>query len=76
MEEAIKQVDNIIARHGECVIGGVMEQFLRVKKDDIVNELKARGYVVDRAASVKDGYVVYPRRKRRNEPWMVIEVVG
>ena len=75
MEEAIKRVDSIIAGRGECVIGSVMAQLLRCDKETLVDELKARGYVVDRAASVKDGYVVYPRRKRRNEPWMVIQVI-
>ena len=76
MDDAIKKVDNIIERHGECVIGGVMEQYLRCDKETLVDELKRRGYVIRDSASYKNGYVVYPKRKRRTGPWMVIEVVG
>lgn len=75
MESAIKQVDGIIARRGECLIGGIMEKVLRVNTESLVNELKARGYVVRRSCQVRDGYVVYPRRTGHIGPHMIIEVI-
>lgn len=73
MEQAVERVDGIIERSGECILGGIMEQVLRCDTESLVNELKARGYVVRGRA--RDGYVVHPRRKRHAGPWMVIEVV-
>lgn len=76
MNNAIKQVDNIIERRGECIIGSVMEMFLGCDRNELADELRTRGYVVRQSCQVKDGYVVYPKRKRANGPWMIIEVVS
>jgi hypothetical protein len=74
VDEAIKRVDAIAARRGECIIGGpVMEQVLRVDTESLVDELRNRGYVV--RAIDKGGYVVYPRRTNQIGPHMIIEVV-
>lgn len=74
MDEAIERIDTIIARSGECIIGGpVMEQILRVDTEPLVDELRTRGYVV-RGIS-KGGYVVYPRRTSQHGPHMIIEAV-
>ena len=76
VDNAIKQVDNIIERRGECIIGSVMEMFLGCDRKELADELRARGYVVRRSCQVKGGYVVYPKRKRANGPWMIIEGVS
>ena len=73
MNEAIKRIDNIIERRGECIIGGIMEMFLGYDKETLANELRARGYVVRDAASV-DGYVVYPKRKKTS-PHFIVQIV-
>lgn len=75
MEAAIRHVDFIIERHRECVLGGVMEQILGFDNDTMADELRRRGYVVDRSASYENGYVVFPRRKKRTGPWLVVQVV-
>lgn len=75
MEAAIRQVDSIIERHRECVLGGVMEQVLGFDNDTMADELMRRGYVVDRSASYENGYVVYPRRRKRTGPWLVVQAV-
>ena len=75
MDDAITRVDNIIERRGECVIGGIMEQMLRVSTEALVDELRARGYIVDRSARVKNGYVVYPKRKKRTGPWIIVQSI-
>lgn len=59
MDEAIKRIDAVIARGGECIIGGpILEQVLQVDTASLVDELRARGYIVRSIG--KDGYVVYP----------------
>jgi len=75
MDNAIKQVDNIVKQRGECIIGGVMEMFLGCDRKELADELRARGYVVRRSCQVKDGYVVYPRRTGHIGPHMIIEVI-
>ena len=75
MEDAIRQVDNIIERRGECIIGGLTEQLLRVGKEELISELRSRGYVIRDSCQVKNGYVVYPKRKKRTGPWMIVQVV-
>jgi hypothetical protein len=74
VDEAIERIDAIIARRGECLIGGpVMEQVLRVDTEPLVDELRTRGYVVRGIG--KGGYVVYPRRTGHIGPHMIIEVI-
>lgn len=75
MDEAIERIDYIIKKKGECVIGHIMETFLGYDRHILADELEERGYVVRKAASVKDGYVVYPKHKKRTEPWMTIQVI-
>ena len=75
MEDAIRKVDLIIERRGECIIGGIMEQVLGCDCKALADELMARGYVVLDSPCVKHGYIVYPKRRNRSEPWLIVEVI-
>lgn len=76
MDEAIKSIDFCIERRGECLIGRYVSEFMYGPTEPLVNELKARGYVIRPSRHLKDGsgYVVYPKRKS-TQPWMSIEVI-